>query len=49
VSKKERVSRRRFIEAAGWRFAASMPEIPHEYTGSRQNDGGRPEAPARSS
>ena len=27
-----------FVRAAPWRFAATMPQIPHEYTLRRQHD-----------
>ena len=37
--------RREFIETAGWRFAATMPEIPHEYTVRGKATGDKTEPP----
>jgi hypothetical protein len=36
-----------FVAAAPWRFAATMPEAPHEYTLRRQHDPARFEQAVR--
>ncbi len=36
-----------FVQGAPWRFAATMPHIPHEYTLRRQHDPARFEAAVR--
>jgi len=36
-----------WLAAAAWRFAKTMPEIPHEYTLRKWNNGGEFEAAVR--
>lgn len=37
--------RRQFIDTAGWTFAKTMPDIPHEYTVRGKATGGKTEPP----